>query len=347
MATPDDLTLFVREALAAGRSRDEIAAVLREAGWADEPVAAALGVYAEVDFPVPVPRPRAELTARDAFRFGVLFTALYLSVWHVGNLLFQLINRAFPDPAWISYGGGVSAASVRLSVAVLVVAFPLFAWMTRLVERETAPAQRRSPARRVLTYLTLFVAVCVLLGTGSALVYSLLSGELTVRFILKSLVVAGLAAAVFGVYLGDVREGAPERSASRHRFVLAATGVVLLAVAGGLWAVGGPGSARADRLDEMRLQHLAALEGLVRGYHRENGALPPSLDAIDDLRLAGYDRADPETGEPYRYEVRSDSAFSLCATFSRSRTAEEARPWGHRAFEAGDYCFEHEVVGQR
>lgn len=55
----DDLTRFVRESLAQDIPRDRIESVLLEAGWPQEKVDDALGHYAEVDFPLPVPRPQA------------------------------------------------------------------------------------------------------------------------------------------------------------------------------------------------------------------------------------------------------------------------------------------------
>ena len=61
------LDKFVRDALKGGQSRDEIARVLRDAGWPAEQVTLAVGAYADIAFPVPVPRPRASLSAREAF----------------------------------------------------------------------------------------------------------------------------------------------------------------------------------------------------------------------------------------------------------------------------------------
>ena len=208
MATgTQDLELFVREALAKGASRHAIEATLAAAGWPAEQVHSALGAFAAVDFPVPVPKPRPYLSPRDAFLHLVLFATLYLSAWHLGSLLFDLVNRAFPDAADPAYAIGQGAHSMRWSVASLVIAFPVFLFVARHLGRELArnPVKRLSPVRRWLTYLTLFVAATVLIGDMITLVYNVLGGELTARFALKVLIVAVIAGTVFGYYLLDLR----------------------------------------------------------------------------------------------------------------------------------------------
>ena len=44
-----------------------------------------------------------------------------------------------------------------------------------------------------------------MIGILAGLVYSFLGGELTIRFILKSLTAAGIAAGIFGYYLRGMR----------------------------------------------------------------------------------------------------------------------------------------------
>ena len=206
-SSTQDLDLFVRDALARGESRQAVQAALADAGWAPEQVRNALDAWAEVPFSVPVPRPRPYLSPREAFLYLVLFATLYLSAWHLGSLLFDLINAAIPDPADSAYADGMRDHSMRFSVASLVIAFPIYLFVARLLSRELAanPVKRLSAVRRWLTYLTLFLAVTVLVCDLIALVYNLLGGDLTLRFVLKVLVVGAIAGAVFGFYLSDLR----------------------------------------------------------------------------------------------------------------------------------------------
>ncbi len=202
---PSELDVFARDALLRGQSRDSILQALRGAGWSEEQLSGVLDGWADVDYPVPVPRPRASLSARDAFMYLVLFATLYYTAWHLGSLLFELIEHALPDPA-DSHGFGWGA-SMRWSVASLLIAFPVFAFMARRLSREVAkqPLKRLSPVRRWLTYLTLSVAAIALICDFTTLVYNLLGGELSLRFVLKVLVVAVIVGSVFGFYLHDLR----------------------------------------------------------------------------------------------------------------------------------------------
>lgn len=206
MAVEDRLSRFVEEALLRGVSREQIEPALHSAGWRREEVTEALGGFVDAGLPLPVPRRRVYLSAREAFLYLVLFTSLYLWCWHLGSLIFDLINSAFPDPAADGYYRD-SGDSLRWSVAWIVVAFPVFLLLSRSLERSVRaePTKRSSRVRKWLTYLTLYVAATTLLADVATLVYNALGGELTTRFLLKALTVAVLAGGAFGYYLTDLR----------------------------------------------------------------------------------------------------------------------------------------------
>lgn len=202
-----ELEVFVREALAKGQSRDAIERALAAAGWPPEQVRSALSVYADVAFPVPVPRPRPYLSAREAFLYLLLFVTLYLWAYHLGSLVFDLITRAWPDPADQSWRTNNLDRSIRWSIASVVIAFPVYVFIANLLGREMSrsPVKRLSAVRRWLTYLTLFVAGTVLIADMITLVNGVLAGELTLRFVLKVIVAALIAGSIFGYYLWDLR----------------------------------------------------------------------------------------------------------------------------------------------
>lgn len=212
MAVNEELTRFIREGLNRGLPRDEIQNVLLEADWSKEEVHAALFSFAAVDFPIAVPRPQPSLSAREAFEYLVLFGTLYLSAYGLGSLLFQFIDLAFPDPLWSQQKMDAIPEIIRWSIASLVVATPVFLYTARAIERGLArsPLKRSSPVRRWLTYLTLAIAVCIIIGDCTSLVYSLLGGEVTTRFLLKSLTIGSITGAIFVYYLRDLRRDEQE-----------------------------------------------------------------------------------------------------------------------------------------
>ena len=84
MATNDDLTAFVKEALGRGLPRTQIEDVLQHAGWGPEQIGTAMSAFAPVDFPIPVPRPRISLSAREAFLYLLQFSTLYTVAYNLG-----------------------------------------------------------------------------------------------------------------------------------------------------------------------------------------------------------------------------------------------------------------------
>jgi hypothetical protein len=205
-AEVQQLESFVKEALQSGSTKKDIAKALEGAGWPTSQITNALDAFADASFPVPVPKPRPSLSARDAFLYLVMFSTLYFGAWNLGSLLFSFIDRAFPDPANGNYGWYFDAQ--RWSTAAVIIAFPVFFFLARYVGQQIQrnPFKRLSPARRWLTYLTLFVASASLLGDTTTLIYNLLGGDITTRFILKVLVVAAIAGSAFTYYLLDLRK---------------------------------------------------------------------------------------------------------------------------------------------
>ena len=201
------LVTFVELALRSGQPRDAVRAALEKAGWSNDQVADALAHYADVAFAVPVPRPRAQVSARDAFWYLLMFGTLYSSAFYLGDLLFGFINLAYPDD--LNYGDRTEFVerSIRWATAAVIVSFPVFLFAAWKTGKEVAadPTRRNSAIRKWLTYITLLVAAAALVTDGITLVFNLLSGELTTRFILKVVVVAVIAGAGFGYYTWSIR----------------------------------------------------------------------------------------------------------------------------------------------
>ena len=347
-----ELQQFVREALARGQSRDAIRTRLTAAGWQPDEIAAALDAWDDTDFPVPVPRRRPYVSAREAFLYLVLFVTLYVTAYNVGALAFQFIERWLPDPALAlgRFGGDrFSVYAARGAAAALLIAYPVFlalsAFMGRALRRD--PAKRASQVRKWLTYATLFVAALVILGDLTVLVTRLLGGELPPRFLAKTAVVAVIAGYVFGHYLVDLRRdedrpGQTPRGPAWAPRIAAAVVVIVLAI--GLWMVGTPQQARRTEIDARRVRMLESIASQVDAYYDKARVLPPALDSLTSVsRMDPADLRDPVTSRPFEYVVLDSIHYQLCATFDTADstggpdyTVRGQAFWGHGP---GPSCF--------
>jgi hypothetical protein len=348
-AATQDLELFVRDALTRGQSREAIATVLASAGWPDEQVRSALDAYAPVDFPVPVPKPRPYLSAREAFLYLVLFATLYVATWNLASLLFDLINRAFPNPSDNEYALLGMGESVRWSAASIVIAFPVFLFVARYLSRELArnPVKRLSAVRRWLTYLTLFIAVSVLVGDMITLVYTALGGDFTIRFGLKALVAGVIAGATFGYYLHDLRReereepgtAAPASPSLGRGLAIVAAIVMAITIVAAIVVTGTPSERREVRLDGSRIDHLQALERAINVHYSHHRELPATLAVVAAAPGNTLTLLDPVTQAPYEYATLDGRRYRLCAAFITSTTATRAESDARWQHGKGRHCF--------
>jgi hypothetical protein len=203
MAANKQLSRFVRDALSKGKDRAEISEVLTQSGWSASEVRDALGAWSDTAFSPPIPRPQATVSAKDFFVYTLTFGVLVVGAIHLVNIFHALIDLTMDK------GGSRATRSIRWAMAVLIVTLPVYLWLTTRDRRALAadPALYRSAIRKWLIYICLLVAAAVLLGDLVVTIYAFLDGDLTLQFIAKAAVVAGIAGGIFLFYLNDIRKG--------------------------------------------------------------------------------------------------------------------------------------------
>ena len=324
-----ELREFVRDALTRGMSRADIRQKLEGAGWQREEIDGALEAYAEIESPVPVPRRKPYLSAREAFFYLVLFVTLYIAAINVGTILFQLLNKLLPD---VSQDAGMwdrfSFDTLRGAISGLVIAFPVYLLMSRLIGRAIRddPEKAASKVRKWLTYLTLFVSACVIIADLTYLVGQYLSGELVLRAFLKVVVVLAIAGFVFVRYLSELKreEDRAELVTTRPNWLARAAGGATVAVlVAGFVLLGSPGVERNRRLDDVRVGHLQEIVTAVERHYRDHGALPDSLGSLQSSPSGPeVHLRDPETEAPYGYRIVDSTTYDLQAIFATVNTGE-------------------------
>ena len=300
---------------------------------------------------------KAKVTPKDFFLWAGAMIALYASVIAFITLLFAYLNYAYPDSlryyASDPYAGGVS-----YEMASLLVLFPIFLVLYRLIHRDIRRDSSRGEVwvRRWALYLTLFAAGATIAGDLITLIMYFFNGDVTLRFILKVLVVFLVAGGGFLHFLADLR-GYWATYPMRARSVSwAVTILILMSIVAGFFIIGTPWQARLYRYDEQKVSDLTTIQYQIMNYWQSKEELPRALNDLTDS-LSGYQVPnDPQSGKPYGYAVKSDTTFELCASFNALTKSSYSRlsnpvpmegmsdSWEHGK---GSVCFSRTIDPER
>jgi hypothetical protein len=146
-------------------------------------------------------------TPKDFFLWAGAMITLYASAVAFIRLVFDYINYVFPDTLNNYYYVDPYSGSVSFEIATLIVLFPIFLVLMRVIRNTMiVDASRRDIwIRRWALYLTVFIAGATIAGDLITLLYYFLSGQdITIRFVLKVLVILLVAGGGFMHFLADL-----------------------------------------------------------------------------------------------------------------------------------------------
>jgi len=294
-----------------------------------------------------------ENTPRNVIvQVGSLIT-LYLSASFLLTLVFGLITIAYPSEIDRYWEIQSATDSIRIGIAMLVVFFPTYLVLTRLMHvfRRQDVSRGYQTITTWLIYASLLIGGLVLLGTLVTTICTFLEGELTTRFFLKAGAVLAVIGAAFHYYVLDVRGYWVKNESQSIMFAIGASIVVLSALAFGVGHIETPAVVREMKLDEEQVNDLRNIQWQIDSYiAMSSSTKPTSLEQVYST-VGGTLPTAPEGREAYSYEV-TDTGFRLCATFAHDSapndfaspqfTDPEARiknpeNWN---YTAGRYCFE-------
>ena len=349
-----ELKQYIYDALSKGSDKETVRTTLIQAGWSASIVGKLLDQISGVDakgLPIPAPRNKAHHLARDLFFYVLIFITLSFTTFGVGGLLFNQIDRWFPDSLnYYSSSREVLRNSANWAIAQSMISAPLFFWFSQLISRgiQLNPEKRDAMVRKLMIYLILTITSLTALTDIIIALTSFLSGELTSRFIGKALVVFGIALLIFIYYFYEVRqddrlirsESLESSLAGKDRDghmtkplpfigslpnVLGAITIlaIVLSVVSGFMETGGPEEQRARHMDSIRVQRLQNLRWRIADYQRDHHRLPVTLsELLDQSNTTDMSAVqDPETKTPFEFknlpEQDGQIRYELCAIFSR------------------------------
>jgi len=140
---------------------------------------------------------------RDVFFYTLSFVALYISVIGTIILAWGLADYLFEDRP--GYG---SSDAVRGAISMVVIAFPIFMYLTYLIRKKLASGDMAagSMLAKVLTYITLFAVAITAIIDLIVVLYNFLGGDLTAQFAVKSLSLLVIVTLVFGYFRSELKE---------------------------------------------------------------------------------------------------------------------------------------------
>jgi len=298
----------------------------------------------------------SKITAKDFFMHIAAIILLYAGTVALLNILFSVINVAFPQVSQYGYYG---SNSISLPVATLIVVFPLFLFLANVLRKGYVedPGRKDYPVRKGLIYLTIFIAGGVLAGDLVTLIYYFLDGQdMTTAFILKILSVLVVIGSVFGYYLDDLKD---RLTGSRRNIWRAVAAVLVIgSIVAGFSVLGTPQTQRMYRYDSQKVSDLQNIQGQIVNYWQQKEMIPTTLEQLQDPISGFIVPTDPQTQMSYEYKKTGTLSFDLCAEFNKvlqSDTNSVPRvvypepmgklgdSWLH---EAGKQCFSRTIDSQ-
>lgn len=269
------------------------------------------------------------------FSLGVLVT-LIASVSSFLVLFFETLNQKFPDALNAVYQYGYPSYNydgIRGAIATLIIVFPVYLLLSYFW-RKTSQSELLSwdvAIRKWMIYLILFVSAVVIIVDLVTLVRYFVSGEITVRFILKVIGTLAIAKLIGWYYIFEMNPKVSFNLPLPKILTAVSTIFVLGLIVWSFTLIGSPKMQRALRFDDRRIQDLQSIQWQVINYWQQKEKLPENLSELANPISSYMVPVDPEfsKGIKYEYATKGPLSFELCATFS------EAMPKGWVEYSGG------------
>lgn len=280
---------------------------------------------------------------------GLILTT-YVVVTSFLVLIFSLINILIPDGASAFWEYRSSESSIRFTVATLAIFLPalgtLLYFTNKLRQQEEI---QYTTVTKWLVYLSFIIGGGIVLGDAVTLLHNLLSGELTVRFLLKAFLLGVVIISVLVYYVLDLK-GYWLKEKQTHISVITIAGAIMaVGIILSLFNITPPSELREQKLDARQIEDLQNLQREIEAYYINNQVLPSE---VTDTGVGTESLDAPNNRGDFHYEIINDVSYQLCAEFAFSSddsTPNYARPimdsrnnnWN---YDQGFFCFKRNVT---
>lgn len=280
---------------------------------------------------------------------GLFFTCS-ITAFSTGGLWFQFVNKFFPTE--INYGVAIQSlnqTAIKWEMASLIVALPLFfvfSWLIRQALKK-GNLLAESKIRLWISYIILFIVVATAIGDLITTTFSLLNGDFTARFLLKSLTILLISLWIFIYYWLELRsENALVNTSLPKIFGTITLVVIIGSFIGTFFIIESPVQARKNAFDQTRVGNLQDIKYAVDDYYREYQKLPDSLSELRNNR--GYLKiTDPANNQNYGYKIVDPTSYEICATFETSSKNQNNHSvysyYTEFVHDAGNVCFSKKI----
>lgn len=268
---------------------------------------------------------RKNNSAKFAFLYMLSLVSLAFVSINVGQIIFQLINKYIVD-VLAQNNAAFSSEILTFAIASIVVATPTYYFSNKFIYQSLYKGEldKESGVRKWLTYLIIFIAFLVMIGSLIALLVSYLKGAITNQIVLKSLSTLAISGIVFSFYFYDIRRDKTDGYKDKvlRIYFFGSLLIILAAFVASLFIVESPKLARNRQIDGRVVDNFYEIDNYLNNYYSTNNKLPLELTSLKTEFVYLNDSlfTNPVTNEVFKYQVKGDREYELCATFLTDTT---------------------------
>lgn len=291
-------------------------------------------------------------SAKYAFFYLLSLVSLVFMSISVGIIVFQIINKEIVDiinDYVVSYNDG----AMKFAISAIIVSTPIYYLTSRQIYKNLfrGDLDKEAGVRKWLTYFILLVSIVVMIGFLIATINSFLGGDLTTKFILKTLTALIISGTVFSFYLYDIRREEVQDKKDKVIKLYAWISLLVVVVVFVLswFFVDSPATTRNKKIDQEIINDFYEINSAVVNYYTLNEAMPADLNTLlnstDAYRLSTQAVKNPSSDQYYDYQLTADDEYKICADFLTSTlddNSDRYSPMDYR-HDKGYQCFSQKV----